>query len=122
MPDTTPRFGLSTGELEETILRLDTLLFGAWAPRLAAIDPATRTFAWHGGTALNATSDGHAFIANGTIVCTDNTVSFIQRTKVLGVVSADAVLDLTKVPMARVVCSGGVLVSFEDIRDLALSY
>jgi len=112
-----PRYRLPFGQLDDALMRLDTLVFGAWSPRIAGMVAASRTFAYHGGYAMVAGVP--TVIADGTIVCTDNATRYIQRTAA-GVVSADAALDpVTKIPMALVVCASGALTHFEDLRDLA---
>jgi hypothetical protein len=112
----TPRYNLPYGELNDALLRLDTLIYGAWAPRLDGMVEATRTFAYHGGV-----NNAGTIIPDGTIVVPDGGTYFIHRTAA-GVVSADLALDFpTKIPIARATTAGGVLTNFEDMRDLQVS-
>jgi hypothetical protein len=111
----TPRYRLPYADPEGALLRLDTIIFGGWAPNLDGMVAATRTFAWHGG--FNA--DG-SLTADGTIVIPDSSTKYVQRTYA-GAVSADAALDLaSKIPMAVVTAAGGLLAHFEDIREIGL--
>lgn len=114
----TPRFDLRLSNLGQTLLKIDALIVGAWGPRITGIVTATRTFAWHGGAALNAL-DEPVFIADGSIVCPNDATSYVQRDS-LGVVTVSTVFNPLLIPMAKVVCAAGVLVRFEDMRDLAL--
>lgn len=112
----TPRYKLPYGELDNALLRLDTLLSGAWSPRIAAIVQATRTFAYHGGT-----NSAGVIIPDGTIVIPDGGTYYVQRTAA-GVVSADALLSFpAKIPIARCTTAGDKLTNFEDMRDVAMA-
>jgi hypothetical protein len=112
MPST-PRYRLPYGDLDQSLTRLDTIIFGGWSPRLAAMVQSTRTFAYHGGFNFDGSVS-----ADGTIVIADNSTKYVQRTHA-GTVSADAALDLvTKIPMAKVTTLSGELTHFEDIREI----
>jgi hypothetical protein len=113
-PDT-PRYRLPFGDFDAALTRLDTIIRGGWSPRIAGMVKSTRTYAYHGGFALDG--EDLILIPDGTIVIPDNTAKYIQRTPE-GDVSADDALDLaTKIPMAYVETLMGELVHFEDIRD-----
>lgn len=111
----TPRFKLPYGDLDGALVQLDTLIFGGWAPRVTLVSPLERVWAYFGGY----NPDGSQ-TPNGTITLNGgNGTWYIQRTAA-GVVSADlALAPATKIPMARVVVTGGAIVSFNDIRELA---
>lgn len=115
-PNLTPRFKLPYGDLDGALVQLDTLLFGGWAPRVTLVSPLTRVWAYFGGYNFDGSQS-----PNGTITLNGgNGTWYVQRTPA-GVVTADAALDTSKIPMARVVVTGGAIVSFNDIRDLAFA-
>lgn len=110
-PPTTPRYRMPYGDLNSAMTLLDTLIMGAWGPNLTTLVASTRTFGYHGGYSSGG------LIADGTIVIPNSSTKYVQRTTA-GVVSADAALDVTKIPMAIVTAAGGAITHFEDIRDL----
>jgi hypothetical protein len=113
MPST-PRYKIPYGDPNLAMMHLDTLIMGGWSPRLDGIVASTRTFAYHGGYATGG------FVVDGTIVISDNSTEFVQRTAA-GVVTADTTLDATLIPMAVVTTVSGHITNFEDIRDLFFS-
>lgn len=111
----TPRFKLPYGDLDGSLVLLDTLVFGGWGPRITNVSPLERIWAYFGGYNPDGSQS-----PNGTITLNGgNGTWYIQRTT-SGTVSADATLaPATKIPMAQVVISGGKIVSFNDIREMA---
>lgn len=111
----TPRYRLPYGDFDAALNRLDTIIRGGWSPRIAGMVKSTRTYAYHGGFALDG--EDLILVPDGTIVIPDNASKYVQRTPD-GTVTADDALDLDgKIPMAFVETLMGELVHFEDIRD-----
>lgn len=113
----TPRFKL-TRDLTSSLLTLDSICSGAWAPRYAAISGLD--FAYYGGTAYNPVGPVEVYVPDGIVTVADDAVSYVQRTTA-GVVSASVTLDPDKLLMAIVTAASGAITDFEDVRDLALS-
>lgn len=111
----TNRYKLPYGQLDKALTRLDLIIGAAWAPKLTTIVSTTRTFGYHGGFGY----DG-SLVPDGIIVLTGNGTWYVQRTSA-GVVSASALIDRSKIPMAMVVVTSGVITRVEDIRDIGIA-
>jgi len=114
----TKRYGLDWGNPEYALQELDALLTGGWGPNLKAVVVATRTFAYFGGPVFNRVTGVTSLVANGTIVCPDNSTVVVQH-DYAGTVSTASTLLAFNLPMAIVICAGGVMTHFKDIRDAA---
>jgi len=116
----TKRYLFDTSDIARALQELDASYPGSFAPRVAGIVVTTRTFAFFGGPVLDlVTGIITSWVADGTVVCTDNALSVVQRDYSGTVVVAPTLLT-TNLPMAIVECAAGVLTHFEDIRDAAL--
>src|SRR5688572_521627 len=114
----TKRYGLDWGDPEFALQELDAVLPGAWGPRLAAVVVATRTYAYFGGPVFNRVTGVTTLIADGTIVCPDNSTVVVQH-DYAGTVTTASTLLAFNLPMAIVICTGGVMTHFKDIREAA---
>lgn len=122
--ENTPRFHLRIGDLADTLVRLDTIVLGAWAPDLLRMKEedlfAQRKFAYFGGADRDAA--GTVTFPDGNwIECPDESESIVQRTRDGSVVSVGPTLDKDKYGMAWVKCEGGAITEIEDIRDLGIT-
>ena len=118
----TPRFKFKLGDLGDTLVRLDTIVLGAWAPNLLGMDFDNRGFAYFGGAhrdGAGVVTPVGGFPDDGVIICPDDQESIVQR-DTEGVVTVEDTLDRNKFAMAWVKCEGGLLTEFEDIRDLGI--
>lgn len=120
MTDPTPLLGLDRSNLRVALNKLDLMggLLGSFAPDMSTIVASTRTFGYRGARFHDGLG-GVAFEPDGTIVCTDNAVSFVQYDAVGGVTIA-AMLDPEKYAIAEVTCASGAITHIEDLRDANL--
>lgn len=114
----TKRYGLDWGDPEFALQELDAVLPGAWGPDLKNVVVATRTYAYFGGPVFNRVTGVTTLIADGTIVCPDDSTVVVQH-DYSGTVTTASTLQAFNLPMAIVICAGGVMTHFKDIREAA---
>lgn len=120
MADPTPLLGLDRNNTRIALNKLDLMggLLGTFAPDMDTIVASTRTFGYRGARFRDGLG-GVSFEPDGTIVCTDNAVSYVQYDAVGGITIA-ATLDPAKYAIAEVTCASGAITHIEDLRDLNL--
>lgn len=85
-----------------------------WGPRATVGGFAGRNYIYYGGVAL--VGGVPTAIANGSVVVTDNAVSYIERTYA-GLVSANIVgFTPGRIPMAKVTALANAIIAIEDWR------
>lgn len=116
----TERFKVDTANLDRAFQQVDAVLPGWWGLDAARVVPSTRTTAYYAGAILDpATGLIDYYVADGTIVCTDNAISYVQHDEA-GAVTVEASVDPLKFAMQEVLCASGILIYAKDIRDVNL--
>jgi hypothetical protein len=119
-PTFTELLGLSLDSDRRAWLKLDAMgsIIAHFAPDYDTTVRATRTLGYQSARFPDGFG-GVTFEPAGTIVCTDDAVSFVQWDSVNGV-TLDSVLTVGRYAIAEVTCAGGVITRINDLRDLGI--
>lgn len=115
----TPRYNFNVSDMARTLLKLDLIVFGAFAPAIDRCVAAERRFAYYGGT-LRDGAGGITVVPDGSIVCPDNEVNYVQLDSTTGDITVSPTAPAGLILLAQVTCLSGQLTHVEDLRDVNL--